>query len=72
LRVINEDRVEPGEGFGEHPHRDYEIFSYILSGNERYNIILIRSIGELEHKDSMGNLETIQRGGIQFTVSNNT
>lgn len=54
LRVINEDRVEPGEGFGTHGHREMEIFSYIVSG-------------ELEHKDSMGNLEILKRGDIQLT-----
>ncbi|CAE7168974.1 unnamed protein product [Rhizoctonia solani] len=54
LRVINEDRVEPGEGFGTHPHREMEIFSYIVSG-------------ELEHKDSMGNTEIMKRGDVQMT-----
>jgi len=54
LRVINEDRVEPRTGFGTHSHREFEIFSYIVSG-------------ELEHKDSMGNTEILKRGDIQLT-----
>lgn len=54
LRVINEDRVEKGTGFGTHSHAEFLIFSYIVSG-------------ELEHKDSMGNLEILKRGEVQFT-----
>ncbi|KAI0358265.1 pirin domain-containing protein [Trametes cingulata] len=54
LRVINEDRVEPRTGFGTHAHREFEIFSYIVSG-------------ELEHRDSMGNLEIMKRGDLQMT-----
>ncbi|GAA6000602.1 hypothetical protein JCM10207_004571 [Rhodosporidiobolus poonsookiae] len=54
LRVINEDRVEAGTGFGRHPHREFEIWSYIVDG-------------ELEHKDSMNNLEIMKRGDIQMT-----
>ncbi|KAG6811362.1 hypothetical protein H0H92_007791 [Tricholoma furcatifolium] len=54
IRVINEDRVSSGTGFGTHPHREFEIFSYVVSG-------------ELQHKDSMGNTEVLKRGDIQMT-----
>lgn len=53
LRVINDDLVMPGMGFGMHPHRDMEIITYILSGS-------------LEHKDSMGNGRIIRPGEAQY------
>jgi len=52
LRVINDDTVEPGKGFGTHPHRDMEIVSWVLEG-------------ELEHRDSMGNGSIIRPGEVQ-------
>lgn len=53
LRVINDDEVAGGGGFPSHPHRDAEIFSYVLEGG-------------LAHKDSMGNGSTVQAGGVQY------
>ncbi len=52
LRVINEDRIEPGAGFGKHSHRNMEIISYVLSG-------------ELAHQDSMSNIKGIPPGDVQ-------
>jgi redox-sensitive bicupin YhaK (pirin superfamily) len=53
LRVFNDDVVDPGQGFGTHPHRDMEIVSYVLSG-------------KLEHRDSLGNHGVVEPGGVQY------
>ena len=53
LRVMNEDRVAPGKGFGTHRHRDMEIITYVISG-------------QIEHKDSMGNGRIIQTSDFQY------
>lgn len=53
LRVLNDDIIHPKSGFDTHPHRDMEIISYIIDG-------------EITHKDSMGNSETLKRGEVQY------
>jgi redox-sensitive bicupin YhaK (pirin superfamily) len=53
LRVLNDDMVQSGEGFGTHPHEDMEIVSYVVQG-------------ELTHEDSMGNRHTLTRGQVQY------
>jgi redox-sensitive bicupin YhaK (pirin superfamily) len=53
LRVFNDDVIEGGRGFGAHPHSNMEILTYVLSG-------------ELEHKDSMGNVGVVRAGGVQY------
>jgi len=53
LRVLNDDRVAGGTGFGTHPHRDMEILTYVLAG-------------QLEHRDSLGNHGVVGPGGVQF------
>lgn len=56
LRVINDDLIMPGMGFGTHPHRDMEIITYVLSG-------------ALQHKDSMGNGRVIRAGELQYMAA---
>jgi len=56
LKVINEDRISPSKGFPLHPHKNFEIFSYIIDG-------------QIRHEDSMANVEIINNGGVQFTTA---
>ena len=56
LRVINDDLIMPGRGFGAHPHRDMEILTYVLSGS-------------LEHRDSLGNGRVIRAGEVQYMAA---
>eukprot|EP01035_Chromulina_nebulosa_P019662 gene19662-25577_t len=56
LRVLNDDLVQPSRGFGEHPHRDMEICTYVVEG-------------DLTHQDSMGTQETLTRGAVQFMTA---
>lgn len=58
LRVLNDDIIHPESGFGMHPHSDMEIISYIVDG-------------ELTHKDSIGNSETLKQGGVQYMSAGN-
>ena len=53
LRVMNNDTIQPGGGFGTHPHSEMEIFTYVIEG-------------QLEHKDSMGNGAIIEPGNLQY------
>lgn len=58
LRVLNDDIIHPESGFGIHPHRDMEIISYVVNG-------------EITHKDSMGNEETLKSGEVQYMSAGN-
>lgn len=77
LRVLNEDRVDSGTGFGSHPHREFEIFSYIVDGGLEQCVVSpphfihwcahANSLRSVISGDSMGNTEVLQRGDLQMT-----
>ena len=56
LRVLNDDLVQPARGFGQHPHRNMEIITYVVDGS-------------LSHQDTMGTCETLGRGSVQFMTA---
>lgn len=73
LRVLNEDRVEPHTGFGAHGHREFEIFSYVVSGEIEQYVFYNALCGPRNKSnyyssgDSMGNREVLKRGDLQMT-----
>ena len=72
LRVINEDRFEANNGFGMHSHREFEIFTYVISGDlDQYAVFIYLPRNDLINSgysiDSMGNVEHLNRGDLQMT-----
>lgn len=65
LRVLNEDRVKPNQGFPTHPHRDFEIFSYIISGELTHRDSMIKPGSEVAQSDKFVRM---RRGDVQFTT----
>ncbi|KAI0597194.1 RmlC-like cupin domain-containing protein [Biscogniauxia sp. FL1348] len=68
LRVLNEDRVKPNSGFPTHPHRDFEIFSYILSGELTHRDSMLKKGAEEDGGASSDKFYRMRRGDVQFTT----